>query len=94
MKHARLGTLDVSRIGLGTMGMSHAYTGASIDEGESGDGGPTRGFTILARTRSTSVRKRFWANQRLISTNCVSIARFSVTTPQHAGLPSTSVSPA
>jgi aryl-alcohol dehydrogenase-like predicted oxidoreductase len=35
MKHANLGTLDVSRIGLGTMGMSHAYTGAGIDEGES-----------------------------------------------------------
>jgi aryl-alcohol dehydrogenase-like predicted oxidoreductase len=35
MKHAKLGTLDVGRIGLGTMGMSHAYTGAGIDEGES-----------------------------------------------------------
>src|SRR6266498_3014282 len=35
MKHANLGTLDVGRIGLGTMGMSHAYTGAGIDEGES-----------------------------------------------------------
>jgi aryl-alcohol dehydrogenase-like predicted oxidoreductase len=35
MKHAKLGTLDVGRIGLGTMGMSHAYTGARIDEGES-----------------------------------------------------------
>ena len=35
MKHAKLGTPDVGRIGLGTMGMSHAYTGAGIDEGES-----------------------------------------------------------
>ncbi len=35
MKHAKLGTIDVGRIGLGTMGMSHAYTGAGIDEGES-----------------------------------------------------------
>ena len=35
MKHAKLATLDVGRIGLGTMGMSHAYTGAGIDEGES-----------------------------------------------------------
>jgi hypothetical protein len=33
MKDAKLGTLDVGRIGLGTMGMSHAYTGAGIDEG-------------------------------------------------------------
>ena len=28
MKHAKLGTLDVGRIGLGAMGMSAAYTGA------------------------------------------------------------------
>jgi aryl-alcohol dehydrogenase-like predicted oxidoreductase len=35
MKHSKLGTLDVGRIGLGTMGMSHAYTGAGTDEGES-----------------------------------------------------------
>jgi aryl-alcohol dehydrogenase-like predicted oxidoreductase len=35
MRHAKLGTLDVGRIGLGTMGMSHAYTGAGTDEGES-----------------------------------------------------------
>ncbi len=35
MKHATLGTLEVGRIGLGTMGMSHAYTGAGTDEGES-----------------------------------------------------------
>ena len=35
MKHAKLATLDVGRIGLGTMGMSHAYTGAGTDEGES-----------------------------------------------------------
>ena len=35
MKHAKLGTLDVGRIGLGTMGMSHAYTGAGTDEEES-----------------------------------------------------------
>jgi hypothetical protein len=34
MKHAKLGALDVGRIGLGTMGMSHAYTGAGIDEPE------------------------------------------------------------
>jgi aryl-alcohol dehydrogenase-like predicted oxidoreductase len=35
MKHAKLGSLDVGRIGLGTMGMSHAYTGAGTDEAES-----------------------------------------------------------
>jgi aryl-alcohol dehydrogenase-like predicted oxidoreductase len=35
MKHATLGTLRVGRIGLGTMGMSHAYTGAGTDEAES-----------------------------------------------------------
>ena len=27
MKHRRLGTLDVGRIGLGAMGMSTAFTG-------------------------------------------------------------------
>jgi aryl-alcohol dehydrogenase-like predicted oxidoreductase len=35
VKHARLGDLDVSRIGLGTMGMSFAYTGAGSDDAES-----------------------------------------------------------
>jgi aryl-alcohol dehydrogenase-like predicted oxidoreductase len=35
MKHANLGTLEVSRIGLGTMGMSIAYTGAGLDDAES-----------------------------------------------------------
>ena len=35
MKHAKLGSLDVSRIGLGTMGMSFAYTGAGSDDAES-----------------------------------------------------------
>jgi aryl-alcohol dehydrogenase-like predicted oxidoreductase len=35
MKHINLGTLEVSRIGLGTMGMSTAYTGAGTDEAES-----------------------------------------------------------
>jgi aryl-alcohol dehydrogenase-like predicted oxidoreductase len=35
MKHATLGALDVGRIGLGTMGMSHAYTGAGLDDEES-----------------------------------------------------------
>jgi aryl-alcohol dehydrogenase-like predicted oxidoreductase len=35
MKHTKLGTLEVGRIGLGTMGMSHAYTGAGTDEDES-----------------------------------------------------------
>ena len=32
MKHVTLGTLDVARIGLGAMGMSHAYTGAGTDD--------------------------------------------------------------
>jgi hypothetical protein len=32
MKHAKLGTLDVGRIGLGAMGMSAAYTGAGSDD--------------------------------------------------------------
>jgi aryl-alcohol dehydrogenase-like predicted oxidoreductase len=35
MKHAKLGGLDVGRIGLGTMGMSFAYTGHSSDDAES-----------------------------------------------------------
>ncbi len=35
MKHIKLGDLDVSRIGLGTMGMSFAYTGAGSDDAES-----------------------------------------------------------
>jgi aryl-alcohol dehydrogenase-like predicted oxidoreductase len=35
MKHLRLGTLEVGRIGLGTMGMSTAYTGAGEDDAES-----------------------------------------------------------
>lgn len=35
MRHSRLGTLDVSRIGLGAMGMSAAYTGAGTDDAES-----------------------------------------------------------
>ena len=35
MKHIHLGTLDVARIGLGTMGMSSAYTGAGSDDAES-----------------------------------------------------------
>jgi aryl-alcohol dehydrogenase-like predicted oxidoreductase len=35
MKHVKLGDLDVGRIGLGTMGMSFAYTGAGSDDTES-----------------------------------------------------------
>jgi aryl-alcohol dehydrogenase-like predicted oxidoreductase len=35
MKHIQLGSLDVSRIGLGAMGMSGAYTGAGTDDAES-----------------------------------------------------------
>ncbi|MCW2516317.1 MAG: aldo/keto reductase [Mycobacterium sp.] len=35
MKHIQLGNLDVARIGLGTMGMSFAYTGAGTDDAES-----------------------------------------------------------
>ncbi|GAA4756351.1 aldo/keto reductase [Actinomycetospora chibensis] len=35
MKTAKLGDLDVSRIGLGAMGMSHGYTGAGSDDDES-----------------------------------------------------------
>jgi aryl-alcohol dehydrogenase-like predicted oxidoreductase len=35
MKHLNLGALEVSRIGLGTMGMSTAYTGAGSDDAES-----------------------------------------------------------
>jgi aryl-alcohol dehydrogenase-like predicted oxidoreductase len=35
MRHVKLGDLDVSRIGLGTMGMSAAYTGAGTDDAES-----------------------------------------------------------
>jgi aryl-alcohol dehydrogenase-like predicted oxidoreductase len=35
MRAARLGNLEVSRIGLGAMGMSHGYTGAGSDDAES-----------------------------------------------------------
>ena len=35
MKHIKLGTLDVGRIGLGGMGMSAAYTGAGTDDAQS-----------------------------------------------------------
>jgi aryl-alcohol dehydrogenase-like predicted oxidoreductase len=35
MNHIKLGTLEVSRIGLGAMGMSAAYTGAGTDDAES-----------------------------------------------------------
>jgi aryl-alcohol dehydrogenase-like predicted oxidoreductase len=35
VKHIKLGTLDVGRIGLGAMGMSAAYTGAGTDDAES-----------------------------------------------------------
>jgi len=35
MRHINLGNLEVSRIGLGTMGMSTAYTGAGEDDAES-----------------------------------------------------------
>src|SRR5712671_3945453 len=34
MKHVYLGSLEVSRLGLGTMGMSAYYTGASTDDAE------------------------------------------------------------
>ena len=35
VKHIKLRELDVSRIGLGAMGMSHGYTGAGSDDAES-----------------------------------------------------------
>jgi aryl-alcohol dehydrogenase-like predicted oxidoreductase len=35
VKHIKLGDLEVSRIGLGAMGMSAAYTGAGTDDAES-----------------------------------------------------------
>jgi aryl-alcohol dehydrogenase-like predicted oxidoreductase len=35
MKHVKLGGLDVARIGLGAMGMSHGYTDSGTDEAES-----------------------------------------------------------
>jgi aryl-alcohol dehydrogenase-like predicted oxidoreductase len=35
MKHINLRDLDVSRIGLGAMGMSHGYTGSGTDDAES-----------------------------------------------------------
>ncbi len=35
MKQAKLGNLEVARIGLGAMGMSHGYTGAGTDDDES-----------------------------------------------------------
>jgi aryl-alcohol dehydrogenase-like predicted oxidoreductase len=35
MKEVLLGTLPVSRLGLGTMGMSHVYAGAGSDDAES-----------------------------------------------------------
>jgi hypothetical protein len=35
MKHAKLGSLEVGRIGLGAMGMSGAHSGAGEDDAES-----------------------------------------------------------
>src|SRR5881275_88412 len=35
MRTAKLGTLEVARIGLGAMGMSHGYSGAGSDDAES-----------------------------------------------------------
>jgi aryl-alcohol dehydrogenase-like predicted oxidoreductase len=35
VKHVNLGTLEVSRIGLGAMGMSAAYSGAGSDDAQS-----------------------------------------------------------
>ncbi len=35
MKHVKLADLEVSRIGLGAMGMSHGFTGAGSDDAES-----------------------------------------------------------
>ena len=35
MKHVHLRDLDVARIGLGAMGMSHGFTGAGSDDAES-----------------------------------------------------------
>jgi aryl-alcohol dehydrogenase-like predicted oxidoreductase len=35
VEHIKLGSIDVGRIGLGTMGMSAAYTGAGSDDAES-----------------------------------------------------------
>ncbi|BEL03288.1 aldo/keto reductase [Actinoplanes sichuanensis] len=35
MRNAKLGSLEVARIGLGAMGMSHGYTGAGTDDAES-----------------------------------------------------------
>ena len=35
MKHLKLATLEVARVGLGAMGMSSAYTGAGTDDAES-----------------------------------------------------------
>jgi aryl-alcohol dehydrogenase-like predicted oxidoreductase len=35
MKHTNIGRLNVSRIGLGAMGMSSSYTGAGTDDAES-----------------------------------------------------------
>ncbi len=35
MEHVKLRDLEVSRIGLGAMGMSFAYTGAGTDDAES-----------------------------------------------------------
>ena len=49
MRTAKLGQLEVSRIGLGAMGMSHGYTGATDDAevvasaaGEDGTRGSSR----------------------------------------------------
>ena len=35
MRHVKIGGLEVARIGLGAMGMSHGYTDSGTDEAES-----------------------------------------------------------
>jgi aryl-alcohol dehydrogenase-like predicted oxidoreductase len=55
MRTAKLGGLEVSRIGLGAMGMSHGYTGAGTDD--AAPAGSLDGYAVaqpsavLTRTR-------------------------------------------
>ena len=59
MKHIKIGTLDVSRIGLGAMSMSGYYnTGAGSDAGGSRSGGVADGTCVRPEVGGPAVESR------------------------------------